>query len=1060
MQMTVKVRCPNPDCRQAFKAADEKLGKQGRCKECGTRFTFAAAGKTVAPNVTHAESNATSSPPTNVNVKRLGRFEIRGKLGSGAFGTVFRAHDPQLDREVALKVPHAARLGNPLFVKRFLNEAKLAARLQHPSIVPVFDAGKDGKRYYIASAFIEGGTLDAALDKQTLDFRHIARIVMQLAEALAYAHKQNIIHRDVKPDNVMLDANGEPHLMDFGLARLETSDEKLTQGGGILGTPAYMSPEQARGDKDESEESDEPDESNLVTAASDQYSLGVTLYEMLCGELPFSGPPEIVIFNVIQTEPPTPRSIKAEIPKDLETICQKAMSKERDRRYADCQELAAELQCWLDDEPIHARQISLLERVQRWCRRNPAVAGLTGSIVLVVMLAFVLVTWLWRAAVVAQAVAESAKVEAVAARNEAVEARNEAVEAQNEAVEAQRNVIKAQSVSDNAQTKAAESKGDRTLAQANSILRADIRQVSLIVESLQPFWPEVVKRLEQYKNKKDLTEAERLRLSLALVSHDKTYVEPLRKNLLTCKPVDFIVIRDALLPYRDELKNDLWAIVSRSDATREQRLRAACALATFDPDSSQWTDSSDFLAGELELAREKPLALQTYWDALRPVPTKLLEAFEEDVDKRIADTATEDQKEVFAQKQANAAVALLKLDQADKAWLLLKHSPDPRVRSYLIHWISPLGVDPQTLIGRLDTEPEVSIRRALLLALGEFSEQQLPAQQRQPVIDKLLTVYEQEPDPGLHGAAEWLLRQWGAAKQLEAIDARLPTNEAKLQQGNSKRQWYVTTEGQTMVILNANTFLMGSPDSEPDRESGETLHRRSIGRKFAISSKEVTKAQFRAFEQANPGIKHNDIERWSKTDDSPQVLVEWYDAAAYCNWLSEQEGIPQTQWCYLPNRVNKYAAGMEVAANYLTRTGYRLPSEAEWEYACRAGSVTSRYYGLTTNLLSKYAWYLENFEKRSWPVGRLKPNDFGLFDMHGNARECCHGRHGSYVVNATEQAVADAPEMESVQNNQRRVLRGGSFNNRMSTVRSANRDSAHPGLCSHYDGFRPARTYR
>jgi serine/threonine protein kinase len=328
MHTTVEARCPNPDCRQAYQAADDKLGKQGRCRKCGTLFTFAVDGaspKRPAGRETQAGSKSTlpGSASADQQVKRLGRFEIRGRLGSGAFGTVYRAYDPQLDREVALKVPHTVRLENPRFVKRFLNEAKLAARLQHPHIVPVFDAGKDGKRYYIASAFIEGGTLDTALDRRAFDFRETARIVMQLAEALAYAHQQQIVHRDVKPDNVMLDENGEPHLMDFGLARLQTSDEKLTQAGDILGTPAYISPEQAQGDKDES------DESNDVTAASDQYSLGVTLYEMLCGELPFSGPPEIVIFNVIQTEPPAPRSIKSDVPRDLETICQKAMSKKQ-----------------------------------------------------------------------------------------------------------------------------------------------------------------------------------------------------------------------------------------------------------------------------------------------------------------------------------------------------------------------------------------------------------------------------------------------------------------------------------------------------------------------------------------------------------------------------------------------------------------------------------------------------------------------------------------------------------------------------------------------------------
>jgi serine/threonine protein kinase len=234
---------------------------------------------------------------------------------------------------------------DPQVVKRFINEAKAAARLQHPHIVPVFDAGKDGQRYYIASAFIEGETLDTAIGKRKLEFRETARIVMQLAESLAYAHQQGIVHRDVKPDNVMLDNNGEPHLMDFGLARLETSDEKLTQDGALMGTPAYMSPEQARGDVDD------------VSPASDQYGLGATLYEMLCGEVPFSGPPEIVIFNVTQTEPPALRVVKPAIPCDLETICQIAMAKEQQQRYSDCAALADDLRRWLADEPIQARRI-------------------------------------------------------------------------------------------------------------------------------------------------------------------------------------------------------------------------------------------------------------------------------------------------------------------------------------------------------------------------------------------------------------------------------------------------------------------------------------------------------------------------------------------------------------------------------------------------------------------------------------------------------------------------------------------------------------------------------
>ncbi|MBT6485303.1 MAG: protein kinase [Planctomycetaceae bacterium] len=318
-------------------------------------------------------------------MKQLGRFQIKSRLGAGAFGEVFRAHDPQLDRDIALKVPHAAVLQNAKVAKRFLIEARATARLTHPNIVPVFDAGQDAGHHYIASAFIEGKTLDDALT-ETFDFRKAARIVMKLAGALAYAHEQGIVHRDIKPANIMLDEKGEPHLMDFGLARLETGTENLTHDGAILGTPAYMPPEQAAGDLEK------------VSAASDQYSLGVTLYEILCGERPFSGPPEIVIFNVINQEPPSPRSIKESIPRDLETICMKAMAKEQSARYENGNALAEDLRRWLDDEPIRARRLSWAERTTRWCRRNPVVAGLDAAVVAVFLVGFSLTTWQWQVA--------------------------------------------------------------------------------------------------------------------------------------------------------------------------------------------------------------------------------------------------------------------------------------------------------------------------------------------------------------------------------------------------------------------------------------------------------------------------------------------------------------------------------------------------------------------------------------------------------------------------------------------------------------------------------------
>jgi serine/threonine protein kinase len=192
-----------------------------------------------------APSGATAARGTTSGAsipQRIGRFEIRARLGAGAFGAVYRAYDPQLDREVALKVPHAGTLENSRSVDRFLREAKAAAQLRHPHIVPIHDAGQDGAHHFIASAFIAGRTLQDGIDEGGLDLRASAQIVREMGEALAYAHSLGIVHRDVKSANTMLDTHGQAHIMDFGLAHRLDSAEKMTQDGAILGTPSYMAP--------------------------------------------------------------------------------------------------------------------------------------------------------------------------------------------------------------------------------------------------------------------------------------------------------------------------------------------------------------------------------------------------------------------------------------------------------------------------------------------------------------------------------------------------------------------------------------------------------------------------------------------------------------------------------------------------------------------------------------------------------------------------------------------------------------------------------------------------
>jgi len=389
------------------------------------------------------------------------------------------------------------------------------------------------------------------------------------------------------------------------------------------------------------------------------------------------------------------------------------------------------------------------------------------------------------------------------------------------------------------------------------------------------------------------------------------------------------------------------------------------------------------------------------------------------------------------------------------------------------------------LVEQLNEELDVSIRRALLLALGEFGEKQVTLEKR-ALMPKLLALYQDDPDAGIHGAVEWLLLRWDQRDKIKEIEEQWRDTggeirvkrEKKLdriRQGIKKEkdwgQWYVNGQGQTMVVIpEPLEFLMGSPLSEAWREGGaqgklERQHQKRIRRSFAIAAREVTVEQFLRFRK-----EHVYNKQYSPTGDCPANSVRWYDAAAYCNWLSKEEGIPEDEWCYLPNERGEYAEGMRLAAGYLSKTGYRLPSEAEWEYSCRARALTSRYYGEGEELLGKYVWYTKNSQDRALlpgklgelgvPGGRLKPNDFGLFDMLGNALEWCQESFAYYPLVEIGKVVEDIEDESEVKDNVLRVFRGGSFGVPVWSARSANRLRNVPTDGYSYGGFRPARTFR
>jgi formylglycine-generating enzyme required for sulfatase activity len=423
----------------------------------------------------------------------------------------------------------------------------------------------------------------------------------------------------------------------------------------------------------------------------------------------------------------------------------------------------------------------------------------------------------------------------------------------------------------------------------------------------------------------------------------------------------------------------------------------------------------------------------------------------------------------------------LKLKQPEKVWALLKRTPpdDPRVRSYLIHRLGPLGADAGAIIKRLDEEPDLTIRRALFLSLGEFSEEQLPADARSVLLPKLKAINGKENDPGLHAAVEWLLRQWKQDNWLKQVNEEWATNEKErarriqsIQQLVRKKraktppQWYVNGQGQTMVVIPGPVeFWMGSPPTEEERQPIESQHKRRIGRTYALATKAVTVREFRRF------LKENKLEAWfeargqvpplmkrfSPGEEGPAIYVDWSRAAAYCNWLSKVEGIPEEQWCYETNLEGTVTALRE---KYLSLQGYRLPTEAEVEYATRAGAVTSRSYGETEELVERYSWYLKNSKERTWPVGNKKPNDLGLFDLHGNVYTWCQESYQAANPTSKEgERIEDSEDVLNVKPTDGRVLRGGSFLSLASLVRSANRFGGVPAFRAFSVGFRPARTF-
>jgi formylglycine-generating enzyme required for sulfatase activity len=1321
---------------------------------------------TAAP-LAHGAHSAAPHASAYVNIPG---YQILAPLGRGGMGMVFMARQVALNRIVALKMILPAHKAGRAERERFRNEADAVARLQHPNIVQIFEIGDHRGQAFLALEYCPGGSLLQKLEGKPWQPTDAAVLVRTIAVAVHAAHLARVVHRDLTPANVLLDAEGRPKITDFGLAK-KLDEDGTTKHGDILGTPSYMSPEQAAG------------HINEVGPASDVYSLGAILYELLTGRPPFRGASVMETLDQVRSqEPVAPARLQPRLPRDLETICLRCLEKSRHRRYPSAQELADDLGRFLAHEPIRARPTGQLGRLKKWVQRRPAVAALLAALIVLTATALVGITWAYRQALASLAEAREAQRRRVLARIEQLQtATPQAVpdilaelRAEEEAILPRLRELWAQEEDVGRRMRAGLALLNDEPALVKDGLAAWIlqteepRELLLAREALMPFAAELAPQLWRHFEQADSSPATRFRALLALAAFDpknlrwheaapfateellgadKLYSatlaealdpvgealrEPLADvfrgarlpqhrhaaaefltgladerpdflaNLIAdAEPDQFAILRPILVnnldkaipvleaalapaahawndaapnaswkvpadwvvdeirqsggmlhehfamcaalpidrakpvaeelrragyrplrvrPYRsggeqraalvwtrdrrdfrillelaaqDVAKQDqafrslgfeatdiagycdatgtvryagLWSAADTDQTTRllvgvsqekldnlqiellEANLLPATLHALALPGrtlySQLWHSGKgesrlavrrdrlgiagaylDWLAVDVSVSenfgwREEPWAwaassiggLSSGWLALaianlsrlevgapvhyaaawqetpgwqserlvgltpdvhlaqarklaaegfRPAAMSVAAAGASTVVASIwhRPAVSQEAQDHNARRQANAAAALMALGSPEKAWTLLRHSARPDARTYLIQRLAAFRVNPRLLVNRLGEETETSARRALILALGDYGPDQLSADVRAAIIPTLLKWYQSDPDPGIHGAIDWLLgqnREGPLPRPLDWGQATAIRRAERSQRGRAPlgARWFVNGQGQGFTVIPGPVeFTMGLSADQPRESDWDVQHIRRIDRTFAIGTRPVTAEQFRQFLR-----ERSKLRVVLSPTEGPATPVDYYDAVSYCRWLSEKEGIAIDQMCYPDlEEIEKCRGGvrpLKLQPGYLRKTGYRLPTDAEWEYSCRAGAAGLRFFGDQTDMLERYGWYQRNSGDRSLPVGQKRPNDLGLFDVHGPVWQWCQPSLGFTAAGGLE----DVEDRRAITENAYMIVRGGAFTNPPRGLRAGLRHFFPPKTMLPTVGFRLART--
>ncbi len=1028
-----------------------------------TDATFTATGRLAVP--------ASSAPRT------VAGYVILEQVGRGGMGVVYKAQQEGLNRVVAIKTILAGAHAGDDELERFRAEAEAVARLRHDNIVQIYQVGtldEGGSRVpFMALEYLEGGGLDKQIAGTPWPSRNAAELIEALARAVHSAHEAGIVHRDLKPANILFTADGRPKVTDFGLAKRLDADSGRTRSGSILGTPSYMAPEQARGDLD------------AVGPLSDVYALGAILYELLTGRPPFKANSVWdTVKQVLEQPPVPPTQLQGSAPRDLETICLMCLAKEPRRRYLSASALADDLRRFLDDKPILARPTGGLERMWRWCRRNPGLAGTAAAAVLVLIAGTLVSTFF---AIRSSANARLADEKARLAEVNASAAHENAKRAEANAAAA-----------------------DESARRATRLASYAGKQRDMALESFNTLLTEVEERLtdspamRQVRDRLVETAAKGLdrlaaagptevgadrglavaRLRLAHSFERLGNAAAARKEyeaalgILDAITKAHVGDRDAAV-LAAAVRSDLSGLLAVSDPVAA-RSHARAAAAALDPLAA--TEPPDALAREALAAVCLRLGRFLREDGDRAgaerelrrglaLREQLAVATPDDVGRQLAVVeAFQSVGEFLTESDSGAATELLKKADGITTKLAEANPADRQVktRAAALALASGLAFEraghtlPANLSYRraynlqrevLAAEPYnatvqfAAVRSCQLLADLNFrtGNKELGRDFAVTGVNRMGPVLAANPtnlvslrmmrdlewrlaDASLKMSA-WvgarnhqrqalaLTRQLAAASPKDAalredektLSRQLAETVAKFGKGAS-----ANSIGMDLVRVPGGKFRMGADESVEDAvaafKEGKALflpehpaREVTITKDLLFGATEVTRGQFRAFVEAtgyrtdaekdgrgigffNPtfGAQGRQLEDWRATgfggqsDDHPVVGVSWNDAVAFCTWLSKKEG----------------------------RT-YRLPTEAEWEYACRAGTRTRYWTGDDPETLATGA----NVPDQSYrdangdqgyatlarrdgyagaaPVGEFAANPFGLYDMHGNVWEWC-----------------------------------------------------------------------